>query len=142
MAYSGRSEMRLAANLNYKGASGTLDSTSVKGPKDMGNNGPRRLVGAMNLTGRNTDGIGKRGLYGATVSDGSPSGLNGPLSGDGFRSGPKWKRAMEPGELKPGTYAQKNNTTRMTPGGNKKPAAMKSTGTTPKALRGGGSGPR
>jgi len=141
MAYSGKSEQRLAASLSYKGATGTLDSSNVKGPRDMGNNGPSRLVGSMSTPGRNSDGIGKRGLYAQTVS-GTASGVTGPMSGNGYPSGPKWKRAMEPGEFKPGNYAQAKNTTRMTPGKGDKSTVMKSTGTTPKALRGGGRGPR
>lgn len=141
MAYSGKSEQRRASSINYKGATSTLDSTNVKGPKDMGNNGPSRLIGTV-TGGGNSDGIGRRGLIGTTVGGATASGLNGVRSSTGYTAGPKWKRAMEPGNLKPGTAAQKNNTTRMTPGKGDKSTVMRTTGSTPKALRGGGSGPR
>jgi hypothetical protein len=135
MAYSGKAEQRLASSLNYKGATSTLDSTSVKGPKDMGNNGPHRLIGTV-TSGGNSNGLGRRGLIGATVS-GNASGIAGPRTASGYPDGPKWKRAMEPGEQKPGTYAQAKNTTRMTPGQGRVAATMKTTGSTPKAFRGG-----
>ncbi|SRR6266404_962231 len=137
MAYSGRSEMRAAAAINYKGATSTLDSTSVKGPKDMGNNGPSRLIGSIVGSGGSSGGVSKRGLIGTTVSGATASGLTGSRSATGYTAGPKWKRAMEPGELKPGTTAQKNNTTRINPDSGRTSATMKTTGTTPKALRGG-----
>jgi hypothetical protein len=137
VAYSGKSEQRLASSINYKGATATLDSENVKGPKDMGNNGPSRLIGTITGRGDSGRGISRRGLIGQTQDRNTTSGLNGSMGGSGYTAGPKWKRAMEPGELKPGTAAQAHNTTRMTPGGDKTSATMKVTGTMPKALRGG-----
>lgn len=139
MAYASKSFQRLAGSLNYKGSSATLNSDDYNTAKvkDMGTNGPRRLYGTMKASGSNSDGIGKRGLYGSTADQTMKSGVAGTLKGDGFPSGPKWKRAMEPGELKPGNYSQAKNTTRMTPGGGSKSMAMKVTSTTPKTLRGG-----
>lgn len=132
MAYSSKAQQRLASARNYKSSEATLDSDSVKGPSDMGNNGPKQLYGSMGK-----DKSGSVDLYGKTGS-GRASGIAGKMSGDGFYSGPKWKRAMEPGELKPGKDSQKNNTTRMNTKSGEKSAVQKNTGSKPKALKGGG----
>lgn len=139
MAYASKSAQRLAGSLNYKASESTLngDSYSTSKVKDMGNNGPRKLYGTMKASGSNTDGMSKRGLYGNTYSAEMKSGVSGTLKGDGYPSGPKWKRAIEPGELKPGKASQASNTTRMTPGKGDKEVTMKVTSTTPKVLRGG-----
>jgi len=141
MPYSGKAEQRLAGSLNYKASESTLTSSSVKGPKDMGNKKPDTIYGTLSSGGGNA-GLYRGALYGCTDDGGSPSGITGTLAGAGFPSGPRWKRAMEPGELKPGKASQAKNTVRMTPGKGDKSTVMKSTGTTPKALRGGGRGPR
>ncbi len=134
MAFSGKSEQREAAGTNYGSASGTLTSSTVKEPSKMGDNGPQKLAGQI------TRKSGGNNLSGKQPGSGSPSGLAGQLSGTGFRGGPQWKRAMEPGNLKPGTYAQKNNTTRIDPSDDNEDRAkprFKVTSSTPKALRGG-----
>lgn len=130
MAYQSKAEQRLAGARNYKSSEATLDSDSVKGPSDMGNNGPKQLYGSMGGKG------GPVELYGKTGS-GRASGIAGKMSGDGFYNGPKWKRAMEPGDLKPGKDSQKNNTTRMNTKSGEKGAVQKNTSSKPKALKGG-----
>lgn len=142
MAFASKSEQRLAGSINYRGSDATLNGDSYRKAKtDMGNNGPRKLYGTMKASGSNTDGIGKRGLYGNTADRSMTSGVAGNLKGDGFPDGPKWKRAMEPGELEPGKASQAKNTVRMKPGGGNKSMSMKTTGSTPKALRGGKANP-
>lgn len=132
MAYQSKSEQRLAGSLNYKSSESTLNSDGIKGVKDMGSNGPSKLYGSMTGVSRE-----RTPLYGNQVKSTSRSGLSGNMTESGYPNGPKWKRAIEPGEFKPGNRSQASNTTRMTPGKGDKGVAMKSTGTTPKALRGG-----
>lgn len=132
MAFQSKSEQRAALSKNYSGSVGTLQSTSVKGPSDMGNNGPKLLMGRMGTKGD----VGKK-LYGSFVKSTSSSGISGPMSGSGFPGGARQSRVTEPGNLKPGTAAQAKNTIRVNPDTSDQGSRLKLTGSTPKALRGG-----
>lgn len=126
MAFQSKSEARLALAQNYNGNVGTLQSSSVKGPKDMGDNGPRRLMGKMSGGGRNTDGLKGGKLYGKTGKAASSSGLGGAMSGGGYPSPPHQNMAPDGGK-----------TTRMNPDEGKVSAKMMIRSSTPKPLRGG-----
>lgn len=117
--------------MNYGSSSGTLNSSNVKGPKDMGNNGPNKLMGKMSFGDQ-----GKK-LFGSTVKASSSSGISGPMSGSGYPGGARQTRLTEPGNLKPGTRAQAKNTTRINPDEGTVHATPQNRGSTAKVLRGG-----
>lgn len=131
MAFASKSEQRMKLSQGYDSNKSTLNSEGYRRTGDMGSEGKGRLVGKMNSGGE------KVRLYGSSGKASGYSGLAGRQSDSGYTSGPKWKRAMEPGELKPGTRAQAGNTTRIKSGTGEKAAKMHTTGATPKALRGG-----
>ena len=83
------------------------------------------------------EGGSNKSMYGGMLKADGYTGVAGEMSKSGFTSGPKWKRAIEPGEFKPGTAAQAKNTTRLKPGSGDKSPVMKVTSKTPKELRGG-----
>jgi hypothetical protein len=131
MAYASKSEQRLQLNKSYSGGVGTLNSTSYKKVGDMPNN-DKRLVGSL------MKGPDKVKLYGKTGSAQVTAGVAGKMGPNGFTNGPRWKRAMEPGELKPGTAKQAKNTVRLNfTGGKDKGFPAKNTGSTSKVLKGG-----
>jgi len=96
----------------------------------MGSGSAKALIGSL------ASGGGGKALIGKQAS-GTSTTVAGKLAGAGFSGAPKWKRAMEPGELKPGTNKQAKNTVVMTPGKGDKAVAMKVTSKTPKVMRGG-----
>jgi hypothetical protein len=130
MAFASRSEMRLKAATNYDGAKATLTNESYRRTGDMGSK-------ADKLYGTLESGSAGKKLYGGYLKADGYTGVAGNMTSSGYTSGPKWKRAMEPGELKPGNRSQASNTTRMTPGKGDKEPVMKVTSKTPKELRGG-----
>jgi len=87
MAYSSKAEQRLAGSTNYSGSTSTLESDNVKGPKDMGNNGPNKLMGKMDFSNG-----GSKKLYGSTVKASASSGVSGSMSGAGFPKGARQAR--------------------------------------------------
>lgn len=131
MPFASKSAQRLAGSMNYKGNESTLTNDSYKKVGNMGSKAPDRLIGNI------ASGSPGKKLYGSFVTSSGSSGLTGDMSEGGYTSGPKWKRAMEPGEFQPGKASQAKNTTRMTLGKDEKPPVMKVTSKTPKALRGG-----
>jgi hypothetical protein len=131
MAYESKVAKRLEGGRDYASSEKTLTSSTVS-RRDFGSKGPDSLVGVLGRSSGNAD------LVRRQPSASSSTGLVGRASEDGrYPGGPRQKRATEPGPLKPGTAAQAHSTVRMTPGSGEKAPVMKSTGTTPKALRGG-----
>lgn len=129
MAWASKAEQRLKASTNYTGAASELSNTSYRKAGDMGKS--KDLLAGTLSSGSNT------AIYGVQQKASGSSGLAGNMSAKGYTDGPKWKRAMEPGNLQPGKRSQAGNTTRMSMGKGDKEPVMKVTSKTPKELRGG-----
>lgn len=125
MAYQSKTEQRAQLSRDYSGGESTLNSKDVTMSKSTGNNGPSRLIGSA-FSKDNS-----QRLYGQTVKRSMSSGVAGPMKGDGFPSGPRQQRVSDDSTRKGG------NTTRINPDTGITHAKMKTTGSTPKALRGG-----
>lgn len=130
MAFQSKSEQRAALSTNYSGNTATLQSSSVKGPKDMGDNGPRRLFGNMSTSGKNGEGLKGGKLFGKTGSAKSSSGVGGSMSATGYTSPPRQSMASG-APTKPTTMKMGEGTVH---------AKVQARSAGPKSIRGGSDG--